>query len=137
MRETSLLPYNKPVSLNEKTKYVTKLGSIIYTMIETQINIAFVMSMVSCFVDQILRYLFGSPRKDIIFEREFKLNLIGYSNSDWAEDYSNRKSTLRFVFILNRRLISYNSKKQVVVVLLSIKVEYMAFSLATQKTTWL
>lgn len=38
-------------------------------------------------------------------------------------------SILEFVFILNKKFISYNLKKQVVVVLFSIKTEYMVFSL--------
>lgn len=70
IRETPLVSYKKSVSSNKKIKYVAKIGSIIYTMVETQINIAFVTSMVSCFtknlgpdyfnaVDQILRYLAG------------------------------------------------------------------------------
>ncbi len=35
MLETPLLPDEKPVSSNEKTKYAAKIGSIIYVMVET------------------------------------------------------------------------------------------------------
>lgn len=88
MRETPLLSYEKPVFSNEKINYVAKIGSIIYTIVETQIDIAFVMSMVNCFaknlgldyfgiVNQILRYLASSSEKNIIFGGESKLNFIG------------------------------------------------------------
>ncbi len=122
MRETPLLPYEKSVSSNEKTKYVAKIGSIIYTMVETRIDIAFAMSMVSrfaknpgpdyfCTVDRILRYLADSLERNITFQGESELNLIKYSDSDWTGDHADRKSTLGFVFTLNRGPISYGSKK--------------------------
>ncbi len=148
MRETSLLPYEKPVSSNEKTKYAAKIGSIMYAMVETQIDIAFATSMVSRFaknpgpdyfsaVDQILRCLAGSPERDITFGGESELNLIGYSDSDWAGDHADKKSTLGFVFTLNEGPIRYGSKKQAVVALSSTEAEYVALSLEAQEATWL
>ncbi len=60
-----------------------------YAMVETWVDIAFAISMVSRFaknpepdyfsaVDQILRYLASSLEKGITFEGESKLNLVGY-----------------------------------------------------------
>ena len=78
MQETLLLLYKKLVSLTKKTKYMAKIGYIIYAIVETWIDIAFVTLMVSCFaknlrpdyfstIDQILRYLVGSQDKAILF----------------------------------------------------------------------
>lgn len=78
--------------------------------------------MVSCFaknpgldhfsaVDQILSYLSDSLKRNIIFGGKSKLDLIGYSDSDWAGDHADRKSTSRFVITLNWGSISYGSKK--------------------------
>lgn len=117
-------------------------------MVETRVDIIFATLMVNYFaknpeldhfnaVYQILRYLADSLERNIIFERKSELNLVRYSDSDWARDYSDRKSVLGFVFTLNRKLISYGLKKQVVVALSSIKTKYVTFSLATQKVTWL
>lgn len=63
-----LLFYENNVSASKKTRYIRKIRSIIYAMIETCPNITFINSIVSCFlrdlrpkhfsvVDQILRYL--------------------------------------------------------------------------------
>lgn len=109
MREIFLLLYKKNVSASKKTKYIGKFGSIMYAIIETHIAIVFSTSMVSRFsknlgsehfstVNQILRYLAVSQDREIIFEREPKLKLVGYSDSNWAKDHANRKSTLGFVF---------------------------------------
>ncbi len=117
-------------------------------MVETQIDIAFVTSMISCFVknpgldhfntvNQILRYLASSLKKGITFRGESELNLIRYSDSDWAGDHADRKSTSRFVFTLNGGLLSYDSKKQAVVALSSTETEYIALSLIVREATWL
>lgn len=119
-----------------------------YAMVETRIDIAFATSMVSRFaknpssehfnaIDQILRYLARSPERGITFGGEKELKLIGYSDSDWAEDHADRNSTSRFIFMLNGGPISFASKKQAVVALSSTEAEYVALSLAAREATWL
>lgn len=49
MQQTPLLPYKKLVFWIKKVKYKTKVGFIIYTIVETQTNNAFAILMVSCF----------------------------------------------------------------------------------------
>ena len=119
-----------------------------YAMVETRIEIAFATSMVSRFaknpssehfnaIDQILRYLAGSPERGITFGGEKELKLIGYSDSDWAGDHADRKSTSGFIFMLNGGTISYAYKKQAVVILSSTEAEYVALSLVAREATWL
>lgn len=118
MRETALIPSDTPTSDIEKAKHSAKVGSIMYAMVETRIDIAFATSIVSRFaknpssehfnaIDQILRYLAGSRKRGITFGGEKELKLIGYSDSDWAEDHADRKATSGFVFMLNGGPISY------------------------------
>ena len=146
VQDIILLPSNTPVSESKKVKYADKVDSIIYAMVETQIDIAFATSIVSRFVkhpssehfnaiDQILRYLAGSPERGITFGGEKELKLIGYSDSDWAGDHADQKSTSGFIFILNRGPISYASKKQAVVTLSLTEAEYVGFSLAAREAT--
>lgn len=148
MRETALLPSDAPTSDLEKAKYSANVGSIMYAMVETRIDIAFATSTVSRFaknpssehfnaIDQILRYLAGSRERGITFGGEKELKLVGYSDSDWAGDHADRKSTSGFVFMLNGGPISYASKKQAVVALPSTEAEYVALSLAAREATWL
>lgn len=140
MREIFLVSYKKPIASNKKTKYTAKIGFTIYAMLKTQIYITFVTSMVSRFakilgldhfstVDQILTNLANSQDRNITFKGESILHVVGYLNSDWTIDYANKKSILRFVFILNRGSISYYSKKQAVIALLSIQAKYVALCL--------
>lgn len=48
-----------------------------------------------------------------------------------------RKSSWRFIFILDRKLVSWCFKKQAIVALLSIKAEYVAVTFATKEATWI
>lgn len=81
-----------------------------------------------------MRYLAESQDRGITFGEESKLLLVGYSNSDWARDHADRKSTSGFVFLSNGGPISYASKKQAVVAL--SEAEYVALSLAAREATW-
>lgn len=49
MQEGLLLPYEKDASISKKIKYTNKIGSIIYVIVETCINIIFETSMISRF----------------------------------------------------------------------------------------
>lgn len=62
---------------------------------------------------------------------------MSYSDSGWVKNCTNKKSTVDFVFILNRGPISYTSKKQAVIALSSTEAAYMALSLAVHKGIWL
>ena len=148
MRDTILLPSNIPVSESENVKYIAKVSSIMYAMVETRIDIAFTISMVSRFaknpssehfnaINQILQYFARSPERGITFGGEKELKLIGYSNFDWAGDHVDRKSTSGFIFMLNGGPISYASKKQAIVALSSTEAEYVALNLAVREATWL
>ncbi len=93
MQDTILLPSYILISEWEKTKYLAKFGSIIYTIVETCIEIAFATSMVGRFaknpsleyfyiINQILCYLAGSQDRGITFGGEKKLKLVGYLDLD-------------------------------------------------------
>ena len=57
-------------------------------------------------------------------QSKFDLELVGFTNSDWAGDNTDRKSTLGYVFMLAEGPISWSSKKQSAITLSSIEEEY-------------
>ena len=65
------------------------------------------------------------------------MSVQGYSDSDWAGDREDRKSTSRYVFMLNNGLISWCSRRQQTVALSSTEAEYMALTLAAKETIWI
>ncbi|KAK2355926.1 putative mitochondrial protein [Trifolium repens] len=63
--------------------------------------------------------------------------LIGYSDSDWCGDITDRKSTSGYVFKFNNVAISWCTKKQAVTALSSCEVEYIADTFAACQALWL
>ena len=62
---------------------------------------------------RILRYLKGTVDYGLCYKRKSQSDeCIGYSDSDWAGDMNDRKSTSGYVFHLNGAVISWRSKKQ-------------------------
>jgi hypothetical protein len=81
-------------------------------------------------------YLKGSSNKGITFRRG-NCKLVKYSDSDWVVDCSDRKSINEYIFLFNNRLISWSSKKQKCVALLSAKAEYVALTITNQEAIYL
>jgi len=63
--------------------------------------------------------------------------LKGFVDADWASDVNDRKSTFGFIFMLTGGAISWGSKKQSAVVLLSTEAEYIAAAHAAKEVVWL
>lgn len=64
MQEISLLLYEKPIFITEKIKYAVKIGSIIFAIVETCIDIALALSMISYFTNKSKTRLFQCYRSD-------------------------------------------------------------------------
>jgi hypothetical protein len=59
--------------------------------------------------------------------------VLGYCDVDWGGDLEDRRSTTRFVFIIEGGAISWSSKQQPTITLSTTKVEYMANTQATKE----
>ena len=78
---------------------------------------------------RILRYVKGTLEYGVLFPRKTDqrtVSLLGYSDSDWCGDKTDRKSTTRYLFKFLGAPISWCSKKQPVVALSSCEAEYIA-----------
>ena len=63
--------------------------------------------------------------------------MVGYSDSDFAGNEQDQKSTSRKVFFLGDMLISWASQKQKTVALSSCEAEYVAATAAACQGMWL
>ena len=63
-------------------------------------------------VKRIFRYLVHTPNFGLWYPKGSSFNLIGYTDSDWAGDKVERKSTSGGCQFLGRSLVSWSSKKQ-------------------------
>ena len=75
---------------------------------------------------RILYYLQGTKDFGLFYKKGEKSILFGFTDSDFVEDQDDRRSTSRYVFMHSTCVISWSSKKQPIVTLSSIEVEFIA-----------
>ena len=66
-----------------------------------------------------------------------EVEILGYSDSDWAGDIDTRRSTTGYVFVLGGAAISWKSRRQATVARSSTEAEYMAVTEAASEAIWL
>lgn len=130
-----------------KIPYQEAVGSLLYVAQCTRPDIAFAVNDVSRFnsnfglvhwnaVKRIIRYLKGTIDYKLKFTYD-GMDILGYTDSDWASDLDKRRSCTGYVFKLSDGAISWMSKRQPTVALSTTEAEYMAMSAATQEAIWL
>ncbi|GJS96043.1 reverse transcriptase domain-containing protein [Tanacetum coccineum] len=77
-------------------------------------------------VKRIFRYLKGKPSLGLWYSKDSLLELVAYTNSDYAGATQDRKSTTGGCQFLGNRLISWQCKKQTIVTNSITKAEYVA-----------
>ena len=80
---------------------------------------------------RILRYLKGTINFGLFYSISADYKLVGYSDSDWAGNIDDRKSTTGFVFFMGDTAFTWLSKKQPIVTLSTCEAEYVAAFEAT------
>ena len=131
----------------DKTRYQSAVGSLMYAMLGTRLDLAFAVSVVSRYVynptkkhwgavKRIFAYLKGTVNMELVFQGTLS-DLIGYTDSDWAGDIATRRSTSGYVFNVGSAAISWSSKRQATVALSTCEAEYIGQTQATKEAIWL
>jgi len=136
-------------SKEDLTLYQQQIGSLIYLSTKTRPDITFAVNRCARFMSNldmtyfkalncIWKYLNKYLTLGINYNcNENILKLIGYTDADWGGDIVGRKSTSGFLYLLNNKIISWNSISQKTVALLSCEAEYMAFKEAIKEAIYL
>jgi hypothetical protein len=86
---------------------------------------------------RVVRYLKHNPGRGLLFPRHSELQILGFSDADWARCIETRRSTSGYCFFLGSSLISWKAKKQMTVSISSSEAEYRALSTAISELIWL
>ncbi|GJZ37516.1 putative ribonuclease H-like domain-containing protein, partial [Tanacetum coccineum] len=116
--------------------YRSMIGSLMY-LTASRPDIMFAVSTCSRFqvtpktsnllaVKRIFKYLKGQPKLGLWYPRDSPFELEAYTDSDYAGNHNDRKSTTGGCQFLGRRLISWQCKKQTIVATSSTEAEYVA-----------
>lgn len=128
--------------------YREAVGSLIFLATVSRPDIAFAVNYVSRFINKwsdyhvkavkrIFRYLKSSINLSIVYRKMNNLELIGYSDADYAGCPETRRSTSGFIFLLNAAPVTWSTQKQGVVAQSTTEAEYIALALATKEALWL
>ncbi|KAH9656846.1 hypothetical protein KPL70_022833 [Citrus sinensis] len=118
------------------TTYKKMVGSLMY-LTATRPDLMYVVSLISRFMEaltelhqqvvkRIFRYLKGTTEMGILYKKGCEENLVAFSDSDYAGDLEDRKSTSGYVFKLSFGAVAWSSKKQPVVTLSTTEAEFIA-----------
>ena len=127
--------------------YREAIGSLMYLMIGTRPDLAFAVGKLAQFcenpdmrhwtaVKRVLRYVCGTKELGIKFDGTKPLVGHGFSDSDWAGDVKDRKSTSAYVFMMAGGPVSWCSRKQTAVATSTCEAEYIALSSACKESIW-
>ncbi|XP_074291616.1 secreted RxLR effector protein 161-like [Silene latifolia] len=87
-------------------------------------------------VKRILRYLVGTSNLYLWYPSHCPIELLGYSDADYAGSVVDRKSTSGMATFLGPCLISWASKKQNTVALSTAESEYVSAALCCAQVLW-
>ena len=135
-------------SMDDTWKYQAAIGCLLYLAVWTRPDICYAVNSAAkhcakptnahwTAVKRIFRYLQGTVNYGLYYPLGVKSSVVGYSDSDWAGDINDRKSTSGYVFLVNGTAVSWKSQKQQSVALSTAEAEYMALSSAAQEAIWM
>lgn len=88
-------------------------------------------------IKRILRYLVSIPNFSLWHPKGSSFKLVGYSNSNYAGDKVDRKSTLGTCQFLGRSLVCWSSKKQNSISLFTAETEYISTRPCCAQLLWM
>ncbi|KAJ1703663.1 hypothetical protein LUZ63_003442 [Rhynchospora breviuscula] len=88
-------------------------------------------------VKRILRYVKGTQSLGLWYGKQTELDLVGYTDADFAGDRMDRKSTSGTCQFLGGSLVSWYSRKQTSVVLSTAEAEYVAAGSCCKQLLWM
>ena len=137
--------FSKAQSLqNDKEKdetkvvsYASLVGSLMYTQVCTRLDIAFVVGVLGRYLSdpglshwkaakKVMRYLQGTKDHMLTYRRTNTLDIVGFSDADYAGCMDDKKSTSGYIFMMAGGAVSWKSVKQTLTASSTMEAEYMA-----------
>ncbi|KAL4340139.1 hypothetical protein GQ457_08G024220 [Hibiscus cannabinus] len=122
--------------------YAYVVGSLMYAQVCTKPDIAFAVGMLGRYqsnpgidhwraAKKVLRYLKETKEYLLTYKRSDHLEVVGYSDSDFAGCVDSRKSTSGYIFMFASGAISWRSVKQTLTATSTMEAEFVSCFEAT------
>ncbi|XP_015578574.2 uncharacterized mitochondrial protein AtMg00810-like [Ricinus communis] len=131
----------------DKTYFKQIVGCLMY-LTATRPDMVFVVSLLSRYMEnptqlhlqlpkRVLRYLQETTGYEIFYKKRGNNGLIVYTDSDYAGDLDDRKSTSRNIFLFSCGVVSWSSKKQPIVSFSTTEAEFIVAASCSCQAIWL
>ncbi|XP_052189851.1 secreted RxLR effector protein 161-like [Diospyros lotus] len=128
--------------------YAFAVGSLIYAQVCTRPDIIFVVNVLGRYqsnlgiehwkaAKKVMRYFQGTKDYRHTYKHSDNLEVIRYTDSDFAGCIDTRKSTSGYIFLLTGGVVSWRSNKQTIIASSTMEVEFISCSEATTQALWL
>lgn len=146
---TILYPVEPEKTERQVVPYREAVGSLMFLAVVTRPDIAYAVNSVSKFLNEhneshwravkrIIAYLIETVNMGIEFRAsETGVQLVGYSDADFASDIATRRSTTGYAFCMANGIVTWSSQRQKLVSMSTTESEYIAASTATKEAVWL
>lgn len=128
--------------------YKSMVGSLWYAANGCRVDITYATNLTAQFasdfgeahclaVKRILRYLRGAASRGITYSVSSVVQIIAYSDSDWANDEDSRRSRTGYIVTVSGGAVSWQTKMQKTVALSSCEAELYALCECVKELLWL
>ncbi|KAF5452084.1 hypothetical protein F2P56_027118 [Juglans regia] len=126
--------------------YRKLVGKLLY-LTNTRPDLNYSVNLLSQFMDnprvphydvvlKVLKYVKGTPGQGIFLPANSNIELVAYSNANWATCPDTRRSTTGFCVFIGKSLVSWKSKKHNTISRSSAESEYRAMAAVVCELTW-
>jgi hypothetical protein len=147
MSSTTSLGLDEDGDAVDQREYRSMIGSLLY-LTATRPDIQFVVGLCTCFqssprsshrtaVQRVFRYLKHTLEFGIWYSASSSLDLVGFSDADFASCGIDRKSTSGTCHFLGSSLVCWSSRKQSLVAQSTTKAEYVAAASCCSQILWI
>jgi hypothetical protein len=137
--------------LEDITVYQAVVGSLMYAALATRPDISYADAALCCYNSRpftshitAAKRVFQYLKSTADFRLHFTSNgidignsLVGYSDSDWANDSADCKSQGGHVFLASNGAVSSQSRKQSLIAMSTLEAEFITCSEASREAKWL
>lgn len=131
-----------------KNRYQSMTGSLMWLANVSRPDLAFAINYCARFTSnpnqqhmdvltRLMAYIAGTMEKGMFYPRNGDIDLVGYSDADYAGCLDTRKSTSGYIFMLGGCPISWTSQRQKAMATATMDAEYMAASDACKEAVWI
>ena len=128
--------------------YASAIGCMMYAQVCTRPDIAYIIGMLGRYLSnpgmdhwiaakRVMRYLQRTKDYTLTYKKSDRMEIIGYTDSDFAGCQDSRRSTSGYIFLLAGGAISWRSAKQTLVASSTMAAEYIAMYEASNQALWL